>query len=67
MQELIGIYRDPVMYGSARNPIVTEQDARHWLEVQEGGWADGGRLSFAILCCAALRRARLTAWSATLC
>jgi hypothetical protein len=37
------------MYGSARNPIVTEQDAHRWLEVQQQGWACGRRLSFAVL------------------
>lgn len=45
---LLDIYRDPVMRQSSRNPIVTEQDARRWLEVQQQGWTDGGRLSFAV-------------------
>jgi RimJ/RimL family protein N-acetyltransferase len=47
--DLIDIYRDPVMRRSARNPIVSEQDAHRWLDVQQQGWADGGRLSFAVL------------------
>lgn len=46
---LLDIYRDPVMRQSSRNPIVTEQDARRWLEVQQQGWTDGGRLSFSVL------------------
>jgi RimJ/RimL family protein N-acetyltransferase len=46
---LLDIYRDPVMRQSSRNPVVTEQDACRWLEVQQQGWADGGRLSFAVL------------------
>ena len=47
--DLVGIYRDPVMRGSAKNPIMTEQDAHRWLAVQQEGWAVGGRLSFAVL------------------
>ena len=47
------IYRDPAMYRSARNPIVTEQDAYRWLEAQQQGWTGGGRLSFAVLWCEA--------------
>jgi RimJ/RimL family protein N-acetyltransferase len=46
---LLDIYRDPVMRQSSRNPIVTEQDACRWLEVQQQGWTDGGRLSFAVV------------------
>jgi RimJ/RimL family protein N-acetyltransferase len=46
---LIDIYRDPVMRRSARNPVMTEQDAYRWLDAQRQGWADGGRLSFAVL------------------
>jgi RimJ/RimL family protein N-acetyltransferase len=46
---LLDIYRDPVMRQSSRNPIVTEQDAGRWLEVQQQGWTDGGRLSFAVV------------------
>jgi len=46
---LIDIYRDPVMRQSSRNPIVTEQDACRWLEAQQQGWTDGGRLSFAVM------------------
>ena len=42
---MINIYRDPVMRRSARNPIVTEQDAHRWLDIQRSG----GRLSFAVL------------------
>jgi RimJ/RimL family protein N-acetyltransferase len=45
----MAIYRDPVMHQSARNPIVTEQDAFRWLDAQQQGWTDGGRLSFAAL------------------
>jgi RimJ/RimL family protein N-acetyltransferase len=52
-QDLMDIYRDPVMYRSARNPIVTEQDAFRWLEAQQQGWTGGGRLSFAVLSCEA--------------
>jgi RimJ/RimL family protein N-acetyltransferase len=48
-QDLMDIYRDPVMHESARNPIVTEQDAFRWLDAQQQGWTDGGRLSFAVL------------------
>jgi RimJ/RimL family protein N-acetyltransferase len=47
--DLIDLYRDPVMRRSARNPIVTEQDGHRWLDVQREGWADGSRLSFAVL------------------
>jgi RimJ/RimL family protein N-acetyltransferase len=47
--DLVDIYRDPVMHGSARNAIMTEQDARRWLDIQQEGWAAGGRLSFAVL------------------
>lgn len=46
---LLDIYRDPVMRQSSRNPILTEQDAYRWLEVQQRGWTGGGRLSFAVL------------------
>lgn len=49
LSQLLTIYRDPVMLQSSRNPVVTEQDACRWLEVQQQGWADGGRLSFAVL------------------
>lgn len=37
------------MSGSARNPVVTERDARAWLEVRQEGWISGRRLSFAVL------------------
>jgi RimJ/RimL family protein N-acetyltransferase len=47
--QLLGIYRDPVMREASRKPIVTEQDAYRWLEVQQRGWTEGGRLSFAVL------------------
>jgi RimJ/RimL family protein N-acetyltransferase len=47
--QLLDIYRDPVMRQSSRNPIVTEQDACRWLEVQRQGWLDGRRLGFAVL------------------
>lgn len=47
--QLLDIYRDPVMRQSSRHPIVTKQEAYRWLEVQEQGWADGRRLSFAVL------------------
>jgi RimJ/RimL family protein N-acetyltransferase len=47
--QLLDIYRDPVMRQSSRNPIVTVHDAYRWLAVQEQGWADGRRLSFAVL------------------
>jgi RimJ/RimL family protein N-acetyltransferase len=47
--QLLEIYRDPVMRGSSRNPIMTEQDACRWLEVQRQGWLDGRRLGFAVL------------------
>jgi RimJ/RimL family protein N-acetyltransferase len=47
--QLLDIHRDPVMRQSSRNPIVTEQDARRWLGVQQQGWTDGRRLSFAVL------------------
>jgi hypothetical protein len=40
-QDLMDIYRDPVMYRSARNPIVTEQDAFRWLEAQQQGIVPG--------------------------
>ena len=56
-QDLMDIYRDPVMHHSARNPIVTEQDAFRWLDAQQQGWTDGGRLSFAVLSCASGGRA----------
>jgi RimJ/RimL family protein N-acetyltransferase len=39
------------MRQSSRNPIVTEQDACRWLDAQERGWADGRRLSFAVVEC----------------
>jgi len=48
---LVDIYHDPVMRQTARNPIVTEQDACRWLEVQQEGWVSGMRLSFAVLAC----------------
>ena len=63
IQDLINIYRDPVMSGSARNPIVTEQDAHRWLEMQQEGWAGGGASPFFT----ARRRARPIAWLATSC
>ncbi len=47
--QLLDIYRDPVMRQSSRNPIATEQDAYRWLQVQQRGWTDGHRLSFAVL------------------
>lgn len=47
--QLLDIYRDPVMRQASRNPVVTEQDACRWLEVQRHGWTDGRRLSFAVL------------------
>lgn len=46
--ELLDIYRSPVMRQASRNPIVTEQHAQRWLEVQQQGWTDGRRLSFAV-------------------
>ena len=46
---LLDIFCDPVMRQSWRNPIVTELDASRWLNVQQRGWTDGGRLSFAVL------------------
>lgn len=46
--ELLDIYRDPVMRQASRNPIITEQRARRWLEVQQQGWTDGRRMSFAV-------------------
>lgn len=50
IQDLLEIYRDPAMSASGRNPLETEDDARRWLERQHAGWADGTRLSFAVLC-----------------
>jgi RimJ/RimL family protein N-acetyltransferase len=47
--DLINIYRDPDMRRQARAPIVTGDDAQRWLEVQQKGWRDGDRLSFAVL------------------
>jgi RimJ/RimL family protein N-acetyltransferase len=47
--QLLDIYSNPAQRQSARNPIVTEEDAYRWLEVQQRGWADGHRLSFAVL------------------
>jgi hypothetical protein len=47
--QVLDIYTDPVMRQSWQNPLVTEQDVRRWLEVQQQGWADGHRLSFAVL------------------
>jgi RimJ/RimL family protein N-acetyltransferase len=46
---LLEVYRDPVMRQSSRRPLVTHQDACRWLAVQQQGWADGSRLSFAVL------------------
>jgi RimJ/RimL family protein N-acetyltransferase len=46
---LLGIYRDPAMRRDSGRPLVTMQDARRWLAVQERGWDDGSRLSFAVL------------------
>jgi RimJ/RimL family protein N-acetyltransferase len=37
------------MRQSSRRPLVTDQDACRWLAVQQQGWADGSRLSFAVL------------------
>jgi RimJ/RimL family protein N-acetyltransferase len=45
---LLEIFRDPVMRQSWRNPVVTDRDAGRWLEVQQQGWTDGRRLSFAV-------------------
>lgn len=47
--DLIDIYRDPDMRRHAKAPIVTADDAQRWLEVQQKGWRDGDRLSFAVL------------------
>jgi RimJ/RimL family protein N-acetyltransferase len=47
--DLINIYRDPDMRRQARAPIVTGDDAQRWLEIQQKGWRDGDRLSFAVL------------------
>lgn len=47
--QLLDIYRDPRMRQSSRNPLVTEQDGRRWLGVQQQGWTDGRRRSFAVL------------------
>ena len=44
-QDLMDIYRDPVMHQSARNPIVTEQDAFRWLEAQQQGWTDSRQIT----------------------
>jgi len=49
IRDLLEIYRDPAMSASARKPIASEDDARSWLEKQQAGWADGTRLSFAVL------------------
>jgi RimJ/RimL family protein N-acetyltransferase len=46
---LLEIYRDPLMRQSSRHPVTTNQDAFRWLEVQQLGWTDGSRLSFAVL------------------
>jgi RimJ/RimL family protein N-acetyltransferase len=37
------------MRQSWRDPFATEQDACRWLAVQQQGWADGHRRSFAVL------------------
>jgi len=50
IQDLLEIYRDPAMSASGRNPLETQDDARRWLERQQAGWADGTRLSFAVVC-----------------
>jgi RimJ/RimL family protein N-acetyltransferase len=47
--DLIRIYRDPDMRRQAGTQIVTDDDARRWLEIQQKGWRDGDRLSFAVL------------------
>jgi RimJ/RimL family protein N-acetyltransferase len=47
--QLLDIHRDPAMRQSWRNPFVTELDAYRWLAVQQQGWADGHRRSFAVL------------------
>ncbi len=50
IQNLLEIYRDPAMSASGRNRIETNDDACRWLERQQAGWADGTRLSFAVVC-----------------
>ena len=59
IQDLLEIYRDPVMSTAAGRSIASEEDACRWLERQQTGWADDSRLSFAVLCAdAAAARAR---------
>lgn len=47
--DLIRVYRDPDMRRQAGTAIVTDDDARRWLEIQQKGWRDGDRMSFAVL------------------
>ncbi|MEV0232074.1 GNAT family N-acetyltransferase [Nonomuraea sp. NPDC050786] len=46
---LVAAHRDPLMRRWMITPLVSEADARRWIDDQDRGWADGVRFSFAIV------------------
>ncbi|MFY1689426.1 GNAT family N-acetyltransferase [Plantactinospora sp. WMMB782] len=48
-EPLVEAYRDPTLRRWTRLPVESPEDALRWLAVQRDGWADGSRLSFAVL------------------
>ncbi|MDG4791397.1 GNAT family N-acetyltransferase [Micromonospora sp. WMMD1102] len=48
-EPLVEAYRDPTLRRWTRLPVESSEDALRWLAVQRNGWADGSRLSFAVV------------------
>jgi RimJ/RimL family protein N-acetyltransferase len=49
IEQLVEVYRDPVLRRWTRHPVESTEDALRWLDVQKHGWESGNRLSFAVL------------------
>ncbi|MCX4686482.1 GNAT family N-acetyltransferase [Kitasatospora purpeofusca] len=47
--ELVEAYRDPVLRRWTTSALDDEADALHWVGTQQGAWAAGHRLAFAVL------------------
>ncbi|TMR25636.1 GNAT family N-acetyltransferase [Nonomuraea turkmeniaca] len=48
---LVTAHRDPLLRRWLTTSLVSEAEARRWIDEQNQGWADGVRFSFAILEC----------------
>jgi hypothetical protein len=48
---LVTAHRDPLLHRWLTTSLVTEADARRWIDEQSKKWATGARLSFAVLEC----------------